>query len=724
MEENSELLMKYQKLAHEYSKLKAQTSVLKTAVADEQAASTELQETLKKKDQLIRKLEQEVECLNFRNLQLTKRVSILQSDLEGIDANPKHSKAKHPNNHSAPLPDSYGVLNLELQSRIEENEKLHKQLYTIDLDHRKEITELTSTVEKLQSDLTEQERLLNSRIQEQDASIHTLQKEKIKLQVSLKNFEKELKDHKKEEAIKEKDNSSVQEDLQLQLEKAKNVIADKVLFNDTSIETYNNLNVPVMQRAKHQQLCLLMLKMHGLVSDFSRQLSDLYTFIIQRLCSTSSDSSLQEIIVRLESDLRDSISQIKVIPANFENITSAIKNESLTWDKSPVLEFSVAFQKYVICLDKMMPYLILRIQNKESWISSSPKAVELIPRLLSLCRKLMNCFKSLCRYLELLQAVGSDGKKMYVVKQSVIIQKILSNLEDLQLSFDEARKLFGSKIALDHQLPIITQDEKNTDECILSTLVSLSSTLKKLSDMMTKDIDMISCDIWYKPRICSKLHNGTVNPYAWQFKNRGSKYFQHINQPEMPSIPYEVALENSKKLYDHADNQENLTQQLEHYQNKMMQLEMDKEKWMLECTLMKAKESKNSGSVTDGEELTAQGYDEIHQFVQTTVNQLIQQIQFADSKFIAYRNECETLHQKLKMCYQRKSTLENEVESSRQTIDRMKEEQKTLTISYEDQLNTMSEHLANLNETLTAQKDEIDALKQAGGKGSKKGKSR
>lgn len=36
--------------------------------------------------------------------------------------------------------------------------------------------------------------------------------------------------------------------------------------------------------------------------------------------------------------------------------------------------------------------------------------------------------------------------------------------------------------------------------------------------------------------------------------------------------------------------------------------------------------------------------------------------------------------------------------------------------NYEDQLNTMSEHLANLNETLTAQKDEIDALKQSGGK--------
>lgn len=30
----------------------------------------------------------------------------------------------------------------------------------------------------------------------------------------------------------------------------------------------------------------------------------------------------------------------------------------------------------------------------------------------------------------------------------------------------------------------------------------------------------------------------------------------------MPSIPYEVALENQKKLRDHSDNQENLTQQV------------------------------------------------------------------------------------------------------------------------------------------------------------------
>ncbi|GFR32162.1 hypothetical protein TNCT_178351, partial [Trichonephila clavata] len=52
------------------------------------------------------------------------------------------------------------------------------------------------------------------------------------------------------------------------------------------------------------------------------------------------------------------------------------------------------------------------------------------------------------------------------------------------------------------------------------------------------------------------------------------------------------------------------------------------------------------------------------------------------------------------------------------------DEQKTLVQTYDEQLNTMSEHLANLNETLTSQKDEIDALKQAGNKGSRKGKNK
>lgn len=41
----------------------------------------------------------------------------------------------------------------------------------------------------------------------------------------------------------------------------------------------------------------------------------------------------------------------------------------------------------------------------------------------------------------------------------------------------------------------------------------------------------------------------------------------------------------------------------------------------------------------------------------------------------------------------------------------MQDELQTTTKSYEGQLSMMSEHLASMNEKLTTQKDEIDALK-------------
>lgn len=62
--------------------VRAQVSVLKKAVLDEQTRSSELKEHLKTKDQTLRKHGQELESLNFRNQQLTKRVTVLQEELD------------------------------------------------------------------------------------------------------------------------------------------------------------------------------------------------------------------------------------------------------------------------------------------------------------------------------------------------------------------------------------------------------------------------------------------------------------------------------------------------------------------------------------------------------------------------------------------------------------------------------------------------------------------
>lgn len=67
--------------------IRARFIVLKDAVRDEQDHSKELEETLRIKDQSLRKAEQEIESLNFRNQQLSKRVSFLLDELEAVQVN-------------------------------------------------------------------------------------------------------------------------------------------------------------------------------------------------------------------------------------------------------------------------------------------------------------------------------------------------------------------------------------------------------------------------------------------------------------------------------------------------------------------------------------------------------------------------------------------------------------------------------------------------------------
>lgn len=56
--------------------------MLKKAVLEEQTRNVELRDVLKEKEQILRKAEQEMDSLTFRNQQLTKRVTVLQDDLD------------------------------------------------------------------------------------------------------------------------------------------------------------------------------------------------------------------------------------------------------------------------------------------------------------------------------------------------------------------------------------------------------------------------------------------------------------------------------------------------------------------------------------------------------------------------------------------------------------------------------------------------------------------
>ncbi|KAH7986516.1 hypothetical protein HPB49_025928 [Dermacentor silvarum] len=170
---------KYQKLAYEYSKLRAQAQVLKKAVADEQAKNAELKDCLKDKDQGMRKLLQEVESLNFCNQQLTKRVSFLQEELEE-DRSRKNKKKHHAAATASPM--HQGIIDAELQSRIEENEKLHLQVSAAELEHKQTVEKLEMELDKVRQALATHEDQLSDAVGRREEQISRLTQERAKLE--------------------------------------------------------------------------------------------------------------------------------------------------------------------------------------------------------------------------------------------------------------------------------------------------------------------------------------------------------------------------------------------------------------------------------------------------------------------------------------------------------------------------------------------------------------
>lgn len=53
-----------------------------------------MQEQLKEKEQAVRKFEQEIDSISFRNQQLSKRVLILQDELDDAQSHRKKGKVK------------------------------------------------------------------------------------------------------------------------------------------------------------------------------------------------------------------------------------------------------------------------------------------------------------------------------------------------------------------------------------------------------------------------------------------------------------------------------------------------------------------------------------------------------------------------------------------------------------------------------------------------------
>jgi len=223
-EPSTDLNTKYQKLATEYAKLRAQVAVLKKGVLDGQEKNGQYSDQLHEKETQLRKHESEMEGVLFRNQQLTRRVNVLQDEIDNLQSKSRH-KQKSSSGEDKELAER--VINEELVAKITENARLHATLDDIEKQYENTIQSLQSRIQELEKDKTELGLAKRNREEEASQSFNHITKENDDLRARVAMLERDL-------AVRSKQNENLE--LQVTLLAEKNRALESVAKSDSSTQ--------------------------------------------------------------------------------------------------------------------------------------------------------------------------------------------------------------------------------------------------------------------------------------------------------------------------------------------------------------------------------------------------------------------------------------------------------------------------------------------------------
>ncbi|XP_067844842.1 protein phosphatase 1 regulatory subunit 21 isoform X1 [Heptranchias perlo] len=783
----ADLQAKYQKLAQEYSKLRAQNQVLKKAVVDEQGHGASLKEELKMKDQSVRKLQQEMDSLTFRNQQLAKRVELLQEELVTTEAKGKKNKQKSADSPSQLNQQRQSVFDEDLQNKIEENERLHKQVQEAQEKHRQIETDLRERLVVLERDTMQHHAVVNDLKQKYLDTTEKLQNDKANLEVKSHSLEREAKECRLRTEECQQQLKSIHADLSSRLDQSTSIIQEKVPFNDTRLAEYNTLDVPVHDR-RHQ---LKARDVNGQALAFLRDLVgallNLHTYTEQRIQIYPIDSATDTISPlnqKFSEYLHENASYVRPLEEGMLHLFESITEETVTILETTVKlkPFSDIFTSYVCFLKKILPYQLKSLEEECEYSLCTANLQARNMELQSDMQKMTAVFEKLQVYISLLALPSTKPEMLLQTNYSVVFTQLAACLHSLHDVMKDISKHYSQKVSLEHELPTITQKLKTTNDCILSSVVALSNVTGKIGTFFSNNLDFFTAPSVYG----SKGGMGIIDPLSAECmlenKKKAAAYIKSLRKSCPGSVPYEQALANRRTLLSSTESREGLSQQVQQSQEKIAKLEQEKEHWMLEAQLAKIKLEKENQRITDLESqlkitLTGQmpSVDSIQEngsipkieelqliekdskepvrstslvgmLTTSTINseipdeesreqlikshymmrvaELTSQLQLADSKTVHFYAECRALAKRLALAEKSRETLSEEIKAANQNIVRLQDELTTTKRSYEDQLSMMSDHLCSMNETLSKQREEIDSLRMGTKGNTKKNRSR
>ncbi|KAM4680598.1 protein phosphatase 1 regulatory subunit 21 isoform 15-T15 [Amazona ochrocephala] len=718
--------------------LRAQNQVLKKGVVDEQANSASLknflviQEQLKMKDQSLRKLQQEMDSLTFRNQQLAKRVELLQDELALSEARGKKNK-KSAESSSQLSQEQKSVFNEDLQKKIEENERLHILFFEADEQHKRLEAELRTRLEVLETDAAQHQTVVDSLTRKYTDTIEKLQNDKTKLEIKSQTLEREAKDCRLRTEECQQQLKNLQAALGSRLEESLCIINEKVPFNDTRSSRYNALNVPLHNRRYQLKLRDLAGQALAFVQELVTALLNFHTYTEQKIQIFPIDSAT------------DTVS-----PLNQKETAVKLKG------------FSEHLASYLGFLRKILPY---QLKSLEEECESSLCTAALRARNMELhsdMKRLIAVFEKLHTYVSLLVLPSTKPEGLLRTNYNLVFTNIAASLHGFHDILKDISKHYSQKATLEQDVPTATQKLITTNDCILSSVAALTNGAGKIASFFSNNLDHFTASLSYGPKGGTEFISPLSAECMLQYKKKAVAYMKSLKKPCASSVPYEEALANRRVLLSSTESREGLAQQVQQSLEKIARLEQEKEHWMLEAQLAKIKLEKEnqklknslSGHLTETlqehsvlpnvaeqkKETTEKSLKEpirstsligmltittdnektpdvesredlIKNHYMTRIAELTSHLQLADSKSVHFHAECRALAKRLSLAEKSKESLTEELKLASQNISRLQDELMTTKRSYEDQLSMMSDHLCSMNETLTKQREEIDTLK-------------
>lgn len=784
----ADLQVKYSKLAQEYSKLRAQNQVLKKGVVDEQANSTSLKEQLKQREQSLRKVEQEMDSLNFRNQQLAKRVELLQEELATSETKGKKSKNKGDSPSQQGM-QTQNVFDEDLQKKIEENERLHIQFYEADEQYRRQEAQLKARLEQLEKDSEQHHAMTDGLTAKYMDTIEKLQSDKARLEVKAQTLEREAKECRVRTEECQQQLRRSQSELNKQVKQSSSVIQEKVPFNDTKFNDYNSLNVPPHNRRHQLKARDVAAQALGFVQDLVAALLNFHSYTEQRVHIYPRDSSIEPISPlnqKFSQFLHENAAYVRPLEDGLMRLHQSITEDTVTVLETvePLKDFAHHFSSYTRFTLKILPYQLKSLEEEcEAPLCTAALAAK-NRELQSDMKRVTSVFEKLQCYISLLALPSVRQDAMPMSSSSAVFTQLAACLHSLHDTIKEMSKHYSQKASLEQELPTVTQKLRTTTECLLASLSSLTNSTGKIATFFSNNLDFFTSSTGYGPR----GGTGALNPLQAETmlanKKRALAYMQSIRKPRPESVPYREALSNRRILTSSTESREGLTQQVHQSQEKIARLEQEKEHWLLEAQLGKVRLEKENQRIADLEAqlVAAQGgtpslqtgpapaspalsgqedgeteergagkeatlstslvgmltttptnedvgdEESREQLIKThymaRVADLTTHLQISDSKAVHFHAECRALAKRLAFAEKSRETLTDEVKLANQNITRLQDELATTKRSYEDQLSMMSDHLCSMNETLSKQREEIDTLKLGSKGNAKKNKGR